>query len=115
MKRAAMLAVLIAIGGCFRWQPVALEDLRGGRVDLRTRTVQLVAPTERATMVIHRQGATAVEGWDEARNRERRVELSRVRELRVRESSPVGNALAVGAVYLAVAVVSWLAVVVDLF
>lgn len=115
MKRAARLVVLVMLAGCFRWQAVSLDDVRAGRVDLRTRTVRLVAPSERATMVIHRQEAGHLDGWDEARSRERRVELSRVRELRVRESDPFGNALAVGAVYLAVALVSWLAVVVDAF
>jgi hypothetical protein len=46
---------------------------------------------------------------------ERRVPLDRVRDLRVRETDPVGSALAVGAVYLTIGLLGWLAVVIDPF
>ena len=52
---------------------------------------------------------------DVARAVERRVPFDRVRELRVRETDPVGSAIAVGAVYAAIGLLGWLAVVIDPF
>lgn len=108
-----MLTLVLA--GCLRWQRVPIESVRDGRFDLRTRTVRLVAPNEQADLVVHRVADGRLDGWDANRQTERRIELSRVRDVRVRSPDPVGNALVVGAVYLAVTVVSWLAIVVDAF
>jgi hypothetical protein len=113
VRRALVLAVVLA--GCLRWQRVPVEAVRGGAYDLRTRTVRLVAPGEQADLVVHRVADGRVDGWDANRQRERRVDLARVREVRVLRDDPVGNAIVVGAVYLAVTVVSWLAIVVDAF
>ncbi len=113
--RLAALLALVALAGCLRWQRVSIESVRDGRVDLRTRTVRISAPGEQAELVVHRVDGARVEGWDAARNLERRIDLARAREVRVRETDPLGSALLVGAVYLAVSVVSWLAVVVDAF
>ncbi len=108
-----MLAVVLA--GCLRWQRVPVESVRDGSVDLRTRTVRLNAPREQAELVVHRVADGRLDGWDANRQAERRIDLTRVREARVQTSDPVGNAIVVGAVYLAVTVVSWLAIVVDAF
>ncbi|MFO0649542.1 MAG: hypothetical protein U0326_25130 [Polyangiales bacterium] len=115
MRRALLLVLAIALGGCLRWQRVPVESLRDGSFDLRTRTVRLIAPREQAELVVHRVAGGHVDGWDANRQTERRIDLSRVRDVRVQTSDPVGNALVVGAVYLAVTVVSWLAIVVDAF
>ena len=110
-----LLLVTLALAGCFRWTPVALDDVRAGRAELRTRVVRASAPAEQATLVVHRVTPRHVDGWDIDRAVERRVPLDRVRELRVRQTDPLGSALAVGAVYLTVGLLSWLAVVVDPF
>jgi hypothetical protein len=112
-SRVALAVVLLT--GCFRWSPVALDDVRGGRAEIRTRTVRVSAAEERATMVVHRVTPTHLDGWDVGRRVERRVPLDRVRDLRVRETDPVGSALAVGAVYLTIGLLGWLAVVIDPF
>jgi len=113
--RARLAVAAVILTGCFRWTPVALDDVRAGRADLRTRAVRVSAPEERATLVVHRVTPTHLDGWDVARAVERRVPFDRVRELRVRETDPVGSAIAVGAVYAAIGLLGWLAVVIDPF
>lgn len=112
-KRALLVAVSLA--GCLRWQRVPFEAVRDNQVDLRTRTVRITAGREQADLVVHRVNGTSVEGWDAARQFERRIDLTRAREIRMRVSDPLGNGLLIGAVYLGLAAVSWLAIVVDAF
>mgnify|MGYP003346363789 CR=1 FL=1 len=115
--RRAPAAVALALlagsaGGCFRWAPVDLDGVRRGRVELRTRTVRVSAPAEEATLVVHRVTPEHLDGYDLDRERERRVPWTRVRALRARETDPFGSALAVGAVYLTVGLLGWIALAV---
>ncbi len=109
------LVMMVALSGCLRWQRVPIDSVRDGAVDLRTRTVRLSAQRDQAELVVHRVASGHIDGWDASRQAERRIDLTRVREVRVQGPDHVGNALVVGAVYLAVTVVSWLAIVADAF
>ncbi len=116
LRRLAALALAtLCLAGCLRWERVPLAAVQRGDVDLRTRTVHLASATEEATLRVDRVEGTVVEGWDETRRAERRIDLTRARSIRVRETDALGSGLLVGAVYLAVSVVSWLAVVRDAF
>lgn len=108
-----MLALMVT--GCLRWERVPLAAVQRGDVDLRTRTVHLTSATDEATLRVDRVEGSVVEGWDESRRVERRIDLTRARSIRVRETDALGSGLLVGAVYLAVSVVSWLAIVRDAF
>lgn len=114
MKRGLLLCALLACG-CFRWAPVPLDDVRAGRAEVRTRTVRVGAAREEATLVVHRVTPAHLDGYDVDREVERRVSFTRVTSLRVRETDPLGSALAVGAVYLTVGLLGWIAVAVDPF
>lgn len=114
MRRGLLLCALLA-SGCFRWAPVPLDDVRAGRAEVRTRTVRVSAAREEATLVVHRVTPAHLDGYDVDREVERRVSFARVTSLRVRETDPLGSALAVGAVYLTVGLLSWIAVAVDPF
>lgn len=114
MTRGLLLSALLACG-CFRWAPAALDDVRAGRAEIRTRTVRVSAPQEEATLVVHRVTPAHLDGYDVDREVERRVPFTRITSLRVRETDPLGSALAVGAVYLTVGLLGWIAVAVDPF
>jgi hypothetical protein len=116
MRRGLLLCALLA-SGCFRWAPVPLDDVRAGRAEVRTRTVRVSAAREEATLVVHRVTPAHLDGYGYGDDREveRRVSFARVTSLRVRETDPLGSALAVGAVYLTVGLLSWIAVAVDPF
>ena len=114
-RLVALALVTLCVSGCLRWERVPLAAVQRGDVDLHTRTVHLASTTDEATLRVDRVEGTVVEGWDETRRAERRIDLTRARSIRVRETDALGSGLLVGAVYLAVSVVSWLAIVRDAF
>jgi hypothetical protein len=115
MKRRCIAVVALVCAHCVRWQPIALDDVRTGRLDLHTRTVRVLAPAERSDLVVHRINGTQIDAWDATHQAERRIELSRATAVQMRSIDPLGSALVVGSVYLLVFVVSWLAAAEDVF
>ncbi len=96
--------------GCVRWQPVSLQAVETQAVDLRLRRLRVEGPDGRVELVAHRVAWPAVEGHDLGANAERRLDLSRSRQVWVRGFDPAATGLLVGGVYAAVLALSWIAI-----
>lgn len=109
LGRSAVVVLLCASVGCSHWRALPTDSLRGGTVDLRLREVRVEADGESSELTVHRVAWPYLEGWDAARNRERRVDLERAPRLSVRAPDHLLSALLVGGAYAVIATLSFLA------
>ncbi|MBL8605115.1 MAG: hypothetical protein JNK72_24510 [Myxococcales bacterium] len=115
-----MLAFVLALAGCYRWEPVALGPLRAGQDELRMARVRLARPAEASgpaaavELIAHRVDAEGIEGFAPSAARELRWRFGPGDRVSVRRPDPWMSGLAVAGVYAAVLAIGWIAVIEDL-
>jgi len=104
--RRALALALVALLGCVRWQPLASSELVAVAPTLPQRRMRVLEPEGLREIFVHRVRGATVEGWEAARGREGRVDLSAVRQAWVEAPNEALTGVLVGGVYAAVFLVS---------